>query len=111
MAIDPSFMTTGPEWQLEGVGRIEPLTTDADGTTVGAPKSEGFGDMLGKQISNLQGLQEEASTQAQALATGQAEDPTAVIMAVEKAKLSMQLATQLRERGVTALQEVLRTQV
>ena len=110
MAIDPSFMTTGPEWQLEGVGRIEPLT-DADGTTVGAPKSEGFGDMLGKQISNLQGLQEDASTQAQALATGQAEDPTAVIMAVEKAKLSMQLATQLRERGVTALQEVLRTQV
>lgn len=110
MTIDPSFLTTTPEWKIEGVGQIEPFTTTSD-TSLSSSKSEGFGEMLGKQISQLQGLQEDASTQAQALVSGQADDPTAVVMAAEKAKLSMQLATQIRERGVTALQEVLRTQV
>lgn len=107
MAIDPSFMTNTPEWRIEGVGRLDPNTPEFDGPS----KTEGFGEMLGKQVSQLQGLQEDASAQAQALATGQAEDPASVVMAVERAKLSMQLATQIRERGVTALQEVLRTQV
>lgn len=110
MTIDPSFLAAGPEWQLEGVGRIEPLTAETEGAAA-VGRSEGFGDMLGKQISNLQGMQEDAATQAQALITGQATDPSSVVMAIEKAKLSMQLAAQIRERSVTALQEVLRTQV
>lgn len=107
MTIDPSFAVSGPEWGIQGVGRLESTGPEVDGVS----KTQGFGDMLGRQISQLQGLQQEASTQAQALATGQTEDVTSVVMAAEKAKLSMQLATQLRERGVTALQEVLRTQV
>lgn len=107
MKIDPSFLTTGPEWSITGVGKVDgPEPTATTSSTSG-----GFGQMLGKQISNLQGLQNDAATQAQALAAGTAEDPTAVTMAVERAKLSMQLATQIRDRGVTALQEVLRTQV
>lgn len=107
MTIDPSFLTTTPEWQIEGVGRLDPSTPEFDGPS----KTPGFGEMLGKQVAQLQELQENASTQAQALASGEAKDPTEVVMAVEKAKLSMQLATQLRDRSVTALQEILRTQV
>lgn len=107
MTIDPSFAVSGPEWRIDGVGRV-----DAGGPDVeGLPKAQGFGEMLGRQMARLQGIQEEAATQAQALATGQTQDTVSVVMAAEKAKLSMQLATQLRERGVTALQEVLRTQV
>lgn len=107
MAIDPSFITTTPEWKVDGIGRFDPVADEFSGVT----RSEGFGDMLGRQMAELQGLQQEAAAQSQALATGQVEDPTAVVMAVEKAKLSMQLATQIRERGVAALQEVLRMQV
>ncbi len=107
MTIDPSFVTTTPEWQIDGVGRFDPVADEFSGVS----RSEGFGEMLGRQVAELQNLQQDAATQAQALATGQAEDPTAVVMAVERAKLSMQLATQIRERGVAALQEVLRMQV
>lgn len=107
MTIDPSFAVSGPEWRIDGVGRV-----DADGPEVeGVSKSQGFGDMLGKQLTQLQGMQEEAAAQAQALATGQTQDTVSVVMAAEKAKLSMQLAGQIREKSVTALQELLRTQV
>ena len=67
--------------------------------------------MLGDSISALAKTQNDAATQAQALATGQADDPTAVVMAVERAQLSMQLAGQIRNKAVEAAQEIFRTQV
>lgn len=107
--IDPSFLTTSPEWRIDGVGRIG-LGAEASVAPAPAPAG-GFGDLLAQQITSLQNLQQDAAVQGQALADGTATDATSVVMAVEKARLSMQLATQLRERGVTALQEILRTQV
>ena len=67
--------------------------------------------MLGDSISALAKTQNDAAAQAQALATGQADDPTAVVMAVERAQLSMQLAGQIRNKAVEAAQEIFRTQV
>ena len=48
---------------------------------------------------------------AQALATGEATDPTAVVMAVERAQLAMQLASQIRTKAVEAAQDIFHTQV
>ena len=48
---------------------------------------------------------------SQALATGQASDPTAVVMAVERAQLAMQLASQIRTKAVEAAQDIFHTQV
>ena len=44
-------------------------------------------------------------------ATGQATDPTAVVMAVERAQLAMQLASQIRTKAVEAAQDIFHTQV
>ncbi|MDP9401691.1 MAG: flagellar hook-basal body complex protein FliE [Actinomycetota bacterium] len=103
-AIDPSFLTTGPEWS------VEPL---APGGAGGAPQPEGpgFGELLGAQVERLTGLQEEAAQASQALATGQATDPTSVVMSVERARLAMQLASQLRTKGVEAVNDIFHTQV
>ena len=43
--------------------------------------------------------------------TGQAKDISAVVMSVEKASLELQLAVQLRNKGVEAYQEIFRMQV
>jgi flagellar hook-basal body complex protein FliE len=100
-AIDPSFLTTGAEWQIGGTG-----------ATTGAPETAGgFGNVLSGQISKLTDLQNQAADASQQLATGQATDPTAVVMAVERAQLAMQLAGQLRTKGVEALNDILHTQV
>ena len=48
---------------------------------------------------------------SQALATGQATDPTSVVMAVERAQLAMQLAAQIRTKAVEAAQDIFHTQV
>jgi flagellar hook-basal body complex protein FliE len=101
LPIDPSFATTGAEWS---VAPVEPGQA-ATGT------GSGFGDMLGKSLESLANTQTEASSAAQALATGQASDPTAVVMAVERAQLAMQLASQIRTKAVEAAQDIFHTQV
>ena len=101
MPIDPSFAVSGPEWSVAPVEPSQP----ASGT------GSDFGDMLGKSLQSLADGQNEAAGAAQALATGQASDPTAVVMAVERAQLAMQLASQIRTKAVEAAQDVFRTQV
>jgi flagellar hook-basal body complex protein FliE len=103
MPIDPTFSIGGPEWQIGGVGN-----GGADGAT---QSGSGFGDMLGKAIDSVAADQENASAASRALATGQASDPTAVVMAVERAQLSMQLASQIRTKVVEAAQDIFHTQV
>ena len=101
--IDPAFSVTGPEFRIDGV----PAADDAASGSTGA----GFGDLLGKSLSSLATSQQEAADAAQALATGQAADPTAVVMAVERAQLAMQLASQIRTKAVEAAQDIFHTQV
>ena|SRR5687767_6118350 len=98
---------SGPEWNIA----IPDAPAGLDGAAPVDGESSGFGGMLTKQIEGLQGLQTDAAAQSQALATGTAEDASQVVMAVEKARLSMQLAATLRDKGVESFQEIFRTQV
>jgi flagellar hook-basal body complex protein FliE len=98
--IDPSFATTGADWQ---VAPVEPTAPAADGT--------GFAGALGKAVEALQADQTNAAQAAQGLATGTATDPTQAVMALERARLSMQLAGQLRTKAVDAMQDIFHTQV
>ncbi|HEX8207510.1 MAG TPA: flagellar hook-basal body complex protein FliE [Solirubrobacteraceae bacterium] len=115
-AIDPSSLAGAlpTEWSigpLDDVGAIDPGqelgalegTSDAGGG--------GFSSALGKQLTALADLQTQGAEASQALAAGTATDPASVVMAVERARLSMQLASQLRTKGVEAINEVFRTQV
>jgi flagellar hook-basal body complex protein FliE len=102
MPVDPSFSISGPEWQIGGAS----LPGAAQ-----APAGGGFGAMLSSSIQGLAETQDEAAGAAQALATGEATDPTAVVMAVERAQLAMQLASQIRTKAVEAAQDIFHTQV
>ena len=99
--IDPAFAVTGPEFQ------VAPVAPETGPTEAGA----GFGDVLGSALSSLTATQNQAAEAAQALATGQASDPTAVVMAVERAQLAMQMASQIRTKAVEAAQDIFHTQV
>jgi flagellar hook-basal body complex protein FliE len=101
MPIDPTMAISGPEWQI---GSLE-----APAATQGA--GSGFGAMLGQSLQSLQASQDSAASASQALATGQASDPTAVVMAVERAQLAMQLASQIRTKAVEAAQDIFHTTV
>ena len=109
MPVDPAFLTTSPEWNiaLEAPATQDTSNLDVDGVGAGSE----FGSVLGKQIQALADLQREGSNASAALATGTATDPAETVMAVERARLSMQLASTLRTKGVEAVQEIFHTQV
>jgi len=108
MPIDPSFLTKGAEWSVGGVGGVgSGAGTSATASTGG----QGFGSMLADQVGQLSNLQDNAAQASQALATGQATDPTQVVMDVERARLSMQLASQIRTKALEAVNDVFHTQV
>ena len=98
--IDPSFVTSGAEW-----------TVSAGSPPAAQPSAGGFGGMLAEQIQNLEQMQVEGATASRQLATGTAEDLPSVVAAVERAKLSMELASTIRTKAVEAYQEIFRTQV
>ena len=111
-AIDPSSLAGAlpTEWSI---GPLDEAGLDQSGLGAleGTPDADKFSSVLGKQIGALADLQAEGAQASQALATGTATDPASVVMAVERARLSMQLASQLRTKGVEAINEVFRTQV
>jgi len=96
--------TTGPEWSVGGVGGVQ----DGAQATQGA---NGFGGALENSIQSLDGLQAKAADASQALATGQATDPSSVVMTIERARLAMQLASQVRNKAVEAYTDIFHTQV
>ena len=93
----------GSEWSI---GALD--GTPTAGGTSGGPS---FASALGDQLNGLQKTQNVAADASRSLADGTATDPTKAIVAVERAQLSMQLASQLRTKGVEALQDLLHTQV
>ena len=102
-AIDPSFAVSGAEWQVTPPQANDGAAATSDGS--------GFGSMLSNSLSSLAQTQTDAASAAQDLATGQASDPTSVVMAVERAQLAMQLAGQIRTKAVEAAQDIFHTQV
>ena len=113
--IDPSMAAMGAEWQVPGISGLDGATGEGAGAGTATQSTDGpsesFGSMLADQVQQLQGLQTDAAAQSQALAAGEAVDPSSVVMAVEKARLGMQLAGQIRTKLVEAQQEIFRTQV
>ena len=107
MPIDAAFSVTGPEWSMPV---METPVVSGPGAAPAAD-GENFGSVLSGAIGGLTRKQEEAAGAARALASGTATDPTAVVMAVERAQLSMQLATQIRTKAVEAIQDIFHTQV
>jgi flagellar hook-basal body complex protein FliE len=96
------FATRGPEWSIEGV----------PGAAAGeAGGEQDFGGMLSSQLGKLTGMQEEAAEASRSLTDGTATDVSSVVMSVERARLAMQLAAQIRTKGVEAYQDVFHTQV
>ena len=106
MPIDPSFAVSGAEWQVQA-----PALNDASGSVAGGNDTGGFGSMLSSSIASLTKAQTDAAHASQALAAGTVSDPTEVVMAVERARLSMQLASQIRTKAVEAAQDIFHTQV
>jgi flagellar hook-basal body complex protein FliE len=106
----PPINPTGSEWSVGGINpgaEVGPLDQGATQPANG----QGFGSMLSNAVSSLEQTQVDAAGASQSLVAGTATDPTQVVMAVERARLSMQLASQIRNKAVEAYTDIFHTQV
>ena len=87
---------------------------DAAGVTAMEPQqvaSADFGELLKSGASTLVSDSNKASELLSAYAVGENVAPHELVMAMEQAKLSMQLAVEVRNRVVDAYQELTRLQI
>jgi flagellar hook-basal body complex protein FliE len=110
MPIDPTMAVRGGEWSVGLGAEAIPGIPGAGGADAAGKAGNDFGGMLADQVGALEKLQTDAATGSRQLAAGTG-DPTEVVMAVERARLGMQLASQIRTKAVEAVQDIFHTQV
>ncbi len=74
-------------------------------------KAEGFDELFKQALKGVNGAQKESEKLTGQLVTGEATDIHEVMIASQKASLSLQLTVQVRNKVVEAYQEVMRMQV
>jgi flagellar hook-basal body complex protein FliE len=92
----------GSEWSI---GALQDGPSGASGAA--SPAGGGFAKLVGQLTEQQDG----AAKAAQQLAAGTASDPSQAVLAVERARLSMQLAAQIRTKVVESVNDIFHTQV
>jgi flagellar hook-basal body complex protein FliE len=72
---------------------------------------EGAGKFFSELVSKVNDIQVQTDTSIQGLASGQNKNLHEVMIAVEKASISFQFMSQVRNKAIEAYQEVMRMQV
>jgi flagellar hook-basal body complex protein FliE len=76
-----------------------------------APKGASFADAIKDALQDVQSVQNDAEKAIQDFAKGEVKDIHTVVIALEKADLSMQTMLQVRNKLLTAYEEISRMQV
>lgn len=99
--------------QIAAISGIAGVSETALRPTTGAAAApgQGFGKLVDEMVSKVSDLQVQADQSIQNLATGQGKGLHEVMIAVEKASLSFQMLTQVRNKAVEAYQEIMRMPV
>jgi len=90
-------------------GQIPSISTDSLSTGSSSPSGEGdggFGDVLKTAINQVSGLQGSAESQVSTLLQGGNADMSKVMISVEKADVAFQLMMQVRNKIVSAYQDI-----
>ena len=95
--------------QITGAGASIPLRP-ADTSAVSTAKS-GFADIMKSTISQVNQAQNTGDQAIEKLNTGKAESLHEVMLAVEEASISLKMLVQMRNKALTAYDEIMRMQL
>src|SRR5258708_3734105 len=90
--------------------RILPAETDAASLRPAVTSQPGFRNVLHSAIDDIQQLEGQAETKVAGVLAGNGADVHSALIAVEKADLSFQLMMQVRNKIVSAYEEISRMQ-
>lgn len=91
---------------LDAFGPGSPAASTGPGTI-----TQSFGDLLGQALDGVNNTQAAADSAAQDLVTGKSTDIHTAMIAMEKAKVTFDLAVQVRDKSLDAYNEMMRLQV
>jgi flagellar hook-basal body complex protein FliE len=90
---------------------IKPMSMPDLAAPAAGSGSGAFSDILQKTIGTVQSLQNDAASAAQKFMTGESEDVHTVALAGQQAELAFELGLQVRNKVVSAYQEVMKMQL
>jgi flagellar hook-basal body complex protein FliE len=90
--------------------RILPAESDASFLQASASGRPGFREVLHNAIDDIQQLESQAQSKVSGMLEGNGTDVHSALIAVEKADLSFQLMMQVRNKIVSAYEEISRMQ-
>ena len=88
-----------------------PLMQSGGLSQTAGKSDKSFGQFLSDAVDNVNTLQKQAAQASTDLATGRIEDISQVVIAAEKAAVSLQLTIQIRNKVLESYQEMMRMQV
>ena len=99
--------------QIQGIGSAVSAIPDvaSAGSAVSTSGSGGFMDSLKAAIGKVNDVQLQGGQAVDALLTGQTQDIHRTMVALEQANVSFQLMMQIRNKLVTAYEEIQRMQI
>ena len=98
---------------LDGVKatKLPLMQSGGAAAAIGAAAEKSFGQYLSDALGNVNAAQQQADQASADLATGKLEDISQVVIAAEKASVTLQLTIQIRNRVLESYQEMMRMQV
>lgn len=96
--------------ELLGASGTSAGSRAADATEA-ADGAASFGAVLRGKLAELNTQQAQSNEASQQMATGRVDDIAQTMLRIEQANVSLQMATQVRNKAIEAYQEVLRMQM
>lgn len=97
------------------ISTISPITPPApiqiDGAQGGSAASSEFGDLFSSAINQVESARSQADQSVDQFLSGEGDDLHSTILSVQRADLEFQLAMQVKNKVVSAYQEVMRMQL
>lgn len=90
--------------------RILPAEADSSSLAPSSASGAGFREVLGSAMGDIQNLESDAQAKVAGVLEGTGTDVHSAMIAVEKADLSFQLMMQVRNKIVSAYEEISRMQ-
>ncbi len=99
-----NFLTQFVEPEMKGIAPIAPVSVP--GSMSSPIAGGGFGDVLKTAVNQVSGLENSAEAQVNTLLQGGNADMSKVMISVEKADVAFQLMMQVRNKIVSAYQDI-----
>ena len=93
------------------IASINPIPMPNSAGSTASTRSGAFQNVLENTINNLESLQNNAGSAAQKFMTGENEELHTVALASQQAELAFELGLQVRNKVVSAYQEVMKMQL